>query len=252
MSAWLQPLRDVLDASPRPVTVFFRDDDAGWDDDGLFALLDRFEHHALPVDLAAIPTWMTAGLARELTRRATRAPGLLGIHQHGYAHANHELEGRRCEFGAQRSRGEQLGDIDDGRRILRRWLGELAAPIFTPPWNRCNADTGACLAELGFAAISRDRSAGTLDQPGLRELAVQVDLLAKRRGERLGPAAIGEQLAERARERQPLGVMLHHGEMGAADVRALDELLALVAVHERARCRPMTALLDAVGAEVAA
>lgn len=253
MSAWLKPLRGALDDAEQPVNVFFRDDDAGWDDDGLLALLDVFEHHAVALDLAAIPTAMTAGLARELTRRAARAPDLVGVHQHGYAHANHEPSGRRCEFGAQRTHDEQRRDIDDGQRILRRWFGALAQPIFTPPWNRCTADTGACLVELGFAAISRDHTAGPLGLAPLRELPVQVDWLARRHGERLARTAVGAQLADRAREPAPLGIMLHHAEMGADELCALGELLELVAGHDRARCRSMVSLLrERASVEVAA
>ncbi len=242
MSTWLTPLRAALDEADRPVTLFFRDDDAGWDDDRLDGLLDVFVRHAAPIDLAAIPTAMTARLARGLSRRPQ---ALVGIHQHGYAHANHERAGRSCEFGPGRSREAQLGDIAHGRALLRRRLGAQLQPIFTPPWNRCTSDTAECLVALGIDAISRDRTAGALAVPGLQELPVQVDWLARRRGERLGRAAVGEQLAARAREPQPLGVMLHHAEMGADDLRALDELLGLVADHERARCRSMAEILHA-------
>jgi hypothetical protein len=46
VSAWLAPLREALDAAPAPVTFFFRDDDAGWRDDRLEALLDVFSPSA--------------------------------------------------------------------------------------------------------------------------------------------------------------------------------------------------------------
>ena len=42
MSSWLQPVEAALDAAPAPVPVFFRDDDAGWGDERLLALLDAF------------------------------------------------------------------------------------------------------------------------------------------------------------------------------------------------------------------
>ncbi|MEA2246426.1 MAG: hypothetical protein QOH46_955 [Solirubrobacteraceae bacterium] len=243
MSAWLDPLREALDEAPEPVTFFFRDDDAGWRDDRLMTLLDLFAGRGVPIDVAAIPLDMTPSLARFLSARAERT-GLVGIHQHGYAHVNHEAEGRRCEFGPSRPGRAQLSDIGDGRRRLEELLGSALQPVFTPPWNRCTAETGACLVELGVAALSRDRTAGALALPGLCELPVQVDWLQKRKGERLGRAAIGELLGARAAEPAPLGVMLHHAAMEPEDMAAVGELLDLVAVQDRARCLSMAAVLE--------
>jgi len=48
----LEVVRAALDARDSPVTLFFRDDDAGWRTDRLRALLDLFAEFALPVDLA--------------------------------------------------------------------------------------------------------------------------------------------------------------------------------------------------------
>ena len=53
---------------PAPVPVFFRDDDAGWDDTRLFELLDRFAACSLPVDLAVIPMELDLAPAGELRR----------------------------------------------------------------------------------------------------------------------------------------------------------------------------------------
>jgi len=62
MTAWLDPLRMQLDACACPVRFFFRDDDVGWDDERLWALLDRFARGATPVDLAVIPAMLTGSL----------------------------------------------------------------------------------------------------------------------------------------------------------------------------------------------
>ena len=240
MSAWLHPLRDALDAAPEPVTVFFRDDDAGWGDERLLTLLDLFAERAVPIDVAAIPLAVTPALARELSARS-EASGIVGIHQHGYAHRNHERGGRRCEFGPSRPLSAQLADIREGRRRLLELFGPALGPIFTPPWNRCTPETAECLVALDVAVLSRDRTAGALAWPGLAELPVQVDWFASRRGERLGRPAIGEQLAARAAEPAPLGVMLHHAEMTGQDMAAVGELLDLVSGHDRVRCLTMAA-----------
>jgi predicted deacetylase len=250
VSAWLEPLRAALDRAPEPVTVFFRDDDAGWRDDRLRTLLDLFAARDVPIDLAAIPLDATPALAAELCARADA--GLVGVHQHGFAHVNHEREGRKCEFGPSRDAEAQLGDIRAGRERLGALFGAALQPMFTPPWNRCTADTGAALLELGVGVLSRDRTAVPLALPGLAELPVQVDWFAKRKGERLGRAAVGEQLGARAAEPAPLGVMLHHAEMEDEDMAATAELLDLVSAHGSARCLSMAALLAEIDTEVAA
>ena len=250
MSSWLDPLRAALDGAPEPVTVFFRDDDAGWRDDRLRTLLDVFAAREVPIDLAAIPLDATPALAAELCPRAEAGP--VGIHQHGYAHVNHEREGRKCEFGPTRDLDAQLADIRAGRERLGELFGPALQPMFTPPWNRCTPDTGAALLELGVGALSRDRTAGPLGLTALAELAVQVDWFAKRKGERLGRAAVGEQLGARATEPAPLGVMLHHAEMEDEDMAATAELLDLVCAHGGARCLSMAEVLTEIDTEVAA
>jgi hypothetical protein len=250
VSAWLDPLRAALDGAPEPVTVFFRDDDAGWRHDRLMMLLDLFAAREVPIDLAAIPLDASPALAAELCVRADG--GLVGIHQHGFAHVNHEREGRKCEFGPSRDADAQLADIRAGRERLGELFGEALQPMFTPPWNRCTEDTGAALLELGVGALSRDRTAVALGVPGLAELPVQVDWFAKRKGERLGRAAVGEQLGARAAEPAPLGVMLHHAEMEDEDMAATAELLDMVRTHGGARCLSMAAVLTKIDTEVAA
>ena len=105
MTGWLDPLRAALDARAAPVSFFFRDDDAGWDDPALEALLDVFEPHGLPLDLAAIPLAATARTVDLITSRQDSGRNDLRVHQHGLAHVNHEPEGRKCEFGVSRSAG---------------------------------------------------------------------------------------------------------------------------------------------------
>jgi hypothetical protein len=164
-----------------------------------------------------------AGLAAELAARP------VGLHQHGLAHVNHEREGRKCEFGPARHAAAQSGDIGAGRERLAALLGDRVDPIFTPPWNRCTADTGECLASLGFRVLSRESRAEPLGEPGLEELSVCVDFV------RLEPDAAGERMADAIRAGGPVGVMLHHAVMDAGAMRRADDLLALVAGHAGAR-----------------
>lgn len=237
MRAGLNALLAALDTVPSPVYFFLRDDDAGWDDASLFALLDCTERAGVPIDLAVIPQASNAALARELCARIDAAPGRVNVHQHGYAHCNHEPVGRKCEFGGARSVDAQRGDLLAGRDRLRGLFGARLDAIFTPPWNRCSAATPALLAELGYSALSRDRTAP--EQHALAELPVDVDwskqLRATARQGEDGGDRIGLELAQRLGTGHPVGLMLHHAGMDARDLALLDALLEASARHPRAR-----------------
>lgn len=241
---WLDKLRRALDSAARPVDFFFRDDDAGWCDERLFALLDLFERHSMPIDVAAIPRAMNASLASELRARTAAAPERLAVHQHGFAHSNHEREGRKCEFGPSRTLGLQRQDIESGRRILLEEHGLRTDDIFTPPWNRCTEATGEALLASGFRVLSRDATARPLGVEGLCELPVRFDWFARRKGVRLNAEESGALLAEAASggDASPVGVMFHHELMDEGELKRADELLALLASHPSARCRLMSAL----------
>jgi hypothetical protein len=227
MVRWLDPVAAALDGAPAEVPVFFRDDDAGWADDRLLALLDRFSELGLPLDVAAIPAALGTGISRELLARG------VAVHQHGLAHANHEPEGRKHEFGPSRSREAQRRDIAAGRELLAERLDGAVEPMFTPPWNRCTRETALCLVELGFAVLSRESRAEPFGVPGLRELPVSLDFA------RLSPEEFGARFAA---ARPPVGVMFHHAEMGAVELARAGELLELLAGHPRVVARPMMAL----------
>ena len=230
------------------MSVFFRDDDAGWSDDRLRRLLDEFARRSLPLDLAVIPQALGPELAHDLRERADDAGGLLGLHQHGLAHANHEASGRPCEFGPSRSRARQLLDIERGRARLEGLLDGRVDPIFTPPWNRCTRETADCLLELGFTALSRESRAEPVGVPGLHELSVHVDWFARRKGVRLSRSDLGSLLAAAGEAGGPVGVMFHHAEMDAAERAAAAELLDLLAGHPQVRCARMCDLLAGVPA----
>jgi hypothetical protein len=224
----LRKLLDSLDSAASPVEVFFRDDDGGWADERLLELVERFAVHGLPVDLAVIPAELPERLAERLARSHA------GLHQHGYAHTNHQREGRKCEFGPARSRAQQHADIRAGRDRLRALLGDRLDPFFTPPWNRCTLDTGAVLAELGFALLSREHRAEPLGL--LPELPVHLDVA------RLSPDDLDERFAGHVRAGGPVGVMFHHAVMEPEDMARADALLGLLAGHPNVAPRRMAEL----------
>ena len=236
-------LARVLDAADAPVTFFFRDDDGGWENARLCALLDLHERYGMPLDLALIPDALSPRVVRELEHRAQRNDAL-GLHQHGRAHLNHESAGRKCEFGTSRKAVDQYTDIESGRNTLAGRFGERVDPIFTPPWNRCTQVTVVSLSALCFRVLSRDRGAEDLNPFGLTELPVDVDWCGVMvaagggsRGEAL--AEIDRRLARAATRREPVGVMLHHAVMDGESLEVEEALLALLARHPQARSERM-------------
>jgi peptidoglycan/xylan/chitin deacetylase (PgdA/CDA1 family) len=244
--SWLDPVRAALDEGPG--TIFFRDDDAGWGDERLWALLDLFDRRSLPVDVAVIPAALHPALAAELTVRA-RAGGVR-LHQHGWAHVNHEPVGRKCEFGPSRDLPAQEADVARGQAVLRDAFGGLLDPVFTPPWNRCTADTVAALAANGIAVLSRDSTAAPLPDAGpaaVVEVPITVDWFGSRKGVRWTPYELADRLAAAVRSGRPVGIMLHHAVTDSGELAALGALLALLSTHPHTRAIPLTTLAAVPG-----
>lgn len=252
MSNWLDKLRQALDAAPRPTAFFFRDDDAGWCDDRLLELLDLFARYSMPIDVAAIPGALTSGFAAELRARIEAEPERVAIHQHGFAHRNHEPEGRRkCEFGIARGRALQQSDIEQGKRRLADLFGHRLSPIFTPPWNRCASVTGECLLRAGFRMLSRDSTAAPLNIDGLVELPVTIDWFARRKGARLSLEELGAMVASAVTTSARVGIMFHHELMDRGERQRVGELLALLAARSGdAQCYLMEHLVTDLSPDI--
>jgi hypothetical protein len=216
----MKQLARTLDQLADPVTVFFRNDDAGWEQDRLASLIALFAERGFPLDLAVIPAALDPATARELLALRRTWPAL-GLHQHGYAHINHERSGgRKCEFGEARPLARQLADVIAGRERLNGLLGDWD-PIFTPPWNRCSAELCLALGDHGFALLSTDRQRG--DAGAITQLPVQLDWNRARREGQLEAKLCT--LFETARG--PAGIMFHHATM---DQPAREELAVFLDV----------------------
>lgn len=237
---WLRPVADALAGLAEPVRVFVRDDDGGWHDERLMSLLDVCAAREVAVDVAMIPADTRPSLARALAPRASAMR--LGLHQHGYDHSNHEPTGRKCEFGPARTIAQIEADIARGQRVLRDRLGDLLDPVFTPPWNRCVPEIATVLRACGLRVLSRDRSAGLLDHPGLREVPVSIDWFGGHKGVRWSRHERGTRIAAAIASGEPVvGLMLHHAVTDSGELVDIDALLALLGTHEQVQ---MTSIMD--------
>ena len=269
MNRWMDPLLAAFERTSGTVAWFFRDDDAGWADERLLAVAEIFQRSGEVLDVAAIPAAVSPKLSAGL--RAMVTAGAISVHQHGWAHVNHQPEGRRSEFGAARAPADQLLDLQNGQSVLAELLEGAVEPIFTPPWNRCEDRTVALLGEVGLTVLSCDVSSPRRNIPGVTELPVRVDWT--RCWQEGGPERLGAELAQALHERrasisgagrgatatltQPgdseprssetapaLGVMLHHATMTDEQLEALVRLVGTLSAHPS----PILASMAALGA----
>jgi hypothetical protein len=242
MTGWTAPLRRRLDLLDSPVDWFFRDDDAGRADPQLRMLVRVFADAGTTVDVAAIPEALSHDSIAAL--EPYLASGLVAVHQHGWAHSNHQLAGRRSEFGSDRPATDQADDLVRGARVLAGVFGDYVDPFFTPPWNRCDAVTAELLPGHGYTMLSCDRSAPRRRVLGLQELPVAVDWVRQWRSG--GPAGLCDALTASIRDGElvgsPVGLMLHHGEMSPEEFAALTELLTVLRSQDGVALRSMRSL----------
>jgi len=242
MSRWLDPVRRTLDEAAVPIPFFFRDDDGGWDDDRMFGLLDVFEALSIPIDLAVIPAAVSDSLAARLSDRLRSSAGQIRVHQHGYSHSNHEIGGKKCEFGSNRSVADQANDLRMGHRRLIDAFADDCDPIFTPPWNRCTQVTAGLLAAGPYRALSRNSGARQLRLEDLSEISVCVDW-CRREVHPEGPAEMGREIAVHASHGAPVGIMLHHARIASKHHAAVTDFLSLLSGHPNAESVSMNSLI---------
>lgn len=244
--AWLLPLQQALERLNHSVTFFYRNDDAGWDSLALLRLLDLFDNLQLPLDLAVIPKAITAESATMLNARLVQCDNRLGLHQHGYAHINHQFVGRKCEFGEARQFDQQMQDIATGKAILHDYFGNRVDSIFTPPWNRCSQTTLDVLNALSFNVLSREENATSLSLDQIVEIPIHIDWLKQSHGERWGREQIMELVSEKILVNRSIGIMLHHQEMNQEDLIAFKQFAQLIEQHPNIRYKRMCDLIDQV------
>ena len=208
----------------RESCIFFRADDIGAPGKQFTRLIKLFSHHKVPLCLAVVPAWLTRPRWLALKSVCTKDASLWCWHQHGWRHINHEVTGKKQEFGPARSREELEHDIGCGKQRLENLLGTNFYPAFTPPWNRCDQKALDVLKILGYAAVSRSR--GSSPPPkGLPTLDINVDLhTRKEKTSRIGWENFFNEL-QLAIASGRCGIMIHHQRMNQAAFDFLELLL---------------------------
>ena len=223
-------LEALLDRYPT-ATVFFRADDIAIPSIKQNQLLALFAGHDAPLGAAIVPAWFNAGRWQTLCRQIDGKHHLFAWHQHGWNHQNHELNGKKQEFGPGAKFVQKRQNILRGRDKLASLLGNHFLPVFTPPWNRIDQDTMHILKDLGFQAISRYQNAKIPSLADLPDFPVNVDLHTRKETDAsAGWMALLEEL-DRAFATGLAGIMIHHQRMNDAAFSFLETLL--VSLHNR-------------------
>jgi len=212
-----------------PGHIFFRADDVAAPGRKLAKLMDIFKRHRVPLCLAVVPAWLTGRRWQYLRALEAKEPSLWCWHQHGWRHVNHEINGKKQEFGASRSRSDIKRDLVLGKRRLEDLMEAEFYPVFTPPWNRCSFGTLQLLGELGYVAVSRYRGSMPRAARGLPDFYANVDLhTRKERDPAVGWESLLEEL-QQAISSKFCGIMIHHQRMNEAAFDFLEMLIRILA-----------------------
>jgi len=226
---WVETLSETLDLlqdTQKEIKIFLRDDDSDEDSEPLRHLLDISLSRHVPLSLAVIPGALTDSAIWLFKDHKRAAPTLLEIHQHGWLHINHEKEGRKCEFGPSRSYQQQWDDIAQGKAIMEQAFPMRFFPAFTPPWNRCTAETFKVLDDLRFHVLSKDQGNSRVRGYQFQEVSITLDLYRWKGGATMKePEEIVNALRSQMREGNTVGLLLHHKIMNAEAFAFFDCLL---------------------------
>lgn len=218
------------------IKLFFRADDIGVPSKNFTAMAELFQSYNMPLLLAVVPCWLTAPRFTSLKRSTQNAPELFFWHQHGWAHKNHEAQGKKHEFGHSRPKSSVEHDITKGKERLTTILGEQLSPIFTPPWNRCTSETMDLLVKHGFKVLSRSKNANPLSPKKLPDLQINIDLHTRKETDQL--TAFTHLIAEIQQGASDgyCGIMLHHQLMNDVAFRVLEILIQTLAQNDSVEC----------------
>ena len=208
--------------------IFLRADDVAVPGSQFSRLLNLFFDQRVPLCLAVVPAWLTHVRWQQIREIQQDAAHLWCWHQHGWRHINHQITGKKQEFGSLRSQFEIENDVIRGRQRLEGILGRRFYPVFTPPWNRCDCRTLKVIHRHGFEAVSRSFTSDVPSPEGLTNFYVNVDLhTRKEASSAAGWSNLFEELGT-AISSGCCGIMIHHQRMNDAAFMFLEILLRAI------------------------
>ncbi len=209
------------------IRIWWRDDDAGRDNEKFTGLLELATRARRPLGLAVVPAWLEPAVTSKVA-----AADNVDVLQHGWNHADHAPAGsKKIELGGMLATDACSRRLQRGRTILERAFGDRFLSVLVPPWNRIDGHCLATLERLGFAGVSTFADDGRGVAHGLRQVNTHVDVIDWHRGRRMKPltelqAELERQLANPALG--TVGLLSHHLDMTPGDMAALEQLFHYV------------------------
>ncbi|MFM9844374.1 MAG: polysaccharide deacetylase family protein [Dongiaceae bacterium] len=214
----------------REVTLWWRDDDAVTATPELERLLGVARQPGgapVPLCLAVIPRQADKSLAK-----LTEGRQQLAILQHGFSHTNHAPDGEsKAELGAHRPAAAILGELMQGRDLLRALFPATLLAVLVPPWNRIAPAVRSGLPATGFTFVSTYGPRARGDRQAVNTHADIIDWHHGRGfvGGDAALALIAGHLAARREGRadpdEPTGILTHHLVQDEAGWNFLTELV---------------------------
>lgn len=222
-----------------PATLWWRDDDAVHPMPALERLLVLADELAVPVTLAVIP----AETGTPLSERLAAGRIETWVLQHGWAHANHAVDGeRQNEYGPERPIEARVAELAAGWAKLRTF--PRAWPALVAPWNRVDPALLPALPQAGLTGVSTLGPRAAADAaPGVRQVNVHVDIMNWQTRRFGGTDTALDQLLTHLRARrlgevdvsEPTGVMTHHSFHDEDCWTFIGELVTATQAHRSTR-----------------
>ncbi len=213
--------------------IFLRADDVAVPGIQFYRLMQMFAKYHVALCLAVVPAWLTPARWRQLNDIGRHRAHLWCWHQHGWRHFNHQMAGKKLEFGPKRTQAAIENDIIRGRQRLEDLIGRRFYPVFTPPWNRCDFRTLKLIQKYDYLAVSTGKGSGGPLPDGLTNFYVNVDLHTRKEA---NPAAGWNNLFEELKAAISsgyCGIMIHHQRMNDAAYEFLEILFKAILAQKK-------------------
>lgn len=233
---------DLWALEDKPVSFWWRDDDAVAATQELDVLLELSSRLDVPVSLAVVPATLEPSLVSRISNNSR-----VSVLQHGYAHQNQAPAAeKKAEFGQHRNVDIMLLELARGSKQLRESFLQQYLPVFVPPWNRYSVDLASRLSTNGYSGMSAmwARVSNDESQCSFRVVNAHIDPIAWRsdRGF-VGLAVALEQIVSHLRLRreysqwqdEATGLLTHHLDQQAPVWAFCEELIERTRAH--AHCR---------------
>lgn len=208
--------------SSKPITFWWRDDDAAQPSPPLKRLLALSAEYEIPLALAVVPLAATPELFSGLGDQVS-------VLQHGTDHRNRAGPGqKKTEFPDNEPVDAVIGRLSAAAARLKDLAAARALPVLVPPWNRFRSDLAIELAAVGFRGLSTYGRRTAEAVGGLKQVNTHVDIVDWHEGRSfIGDARALRLVLDSLESKEPVGWLTHHAVHDEAAWNFLERLFSL-------------------------